>query len=1410
MSQQANNLTINSPQLPQQGGTIATVQTTPGHAGPTGDLQFSIPLPISNGRGFTPSLALQYQTAQGNSPFGVGWQLPLLSIRLHTKHGTPKYDDTDHYVGPSGEVLEPERDSDGNIVRNTRSTFGSKKLNPHEVIRYHSRVASGYERYERWQLISDSLVQIFWLVFEPDGTLHCLGKSPLSQTSDKGRIAEWSIEESLSPHGEHIHYVYKAENNDGIAPDQLPENVRSRGALSYLTQVFYGNVVASSELYCWSDTKQDEEHEWLFSLIFDYGQRSLDANLIPQWSATTNWLARQDPFSDYNYGFEVRCHRICHQVLMFHHFPDELTEQPMLVRRLILDYNQNPILSRLQSAQVWAYGVNSENQTIVESHPALLLGYQDFTLPAVPQWQTLGPTPGIDDAPFYQLVDLYGEGLPGVLFRSGTDWRYSSPRRGCEHNNAITYSDWCSVPSVPSLQNDKQVLTDITGDGRLDWIVLQPGLNGFFTLNDDQTWQSFTPFSAVPSELLNGEGVFANITGAGLSDVAVIGPNSVRFYPNIRQGFSQGEQTALNALNAPLPMLRHNERTLVAFGDVLGSGQSHLIEITEKTVHCWPNLGRGEFGDRIEFDWLWSGDCAFQPHRLYMVDLDGSGADSLVYVHSDKITLYKNLSGNGFESGKDISLPEGVGFDDTCQLTFADLQASGGMSVLLSVPHMAPAHYVLPLTAHKPYLISQLDNQCGAISQVTYRHSGQEWLDEKAGNDNATCSLPMSVYLVKKITQIDQVTGNTLTQNFTYRHGVYDGIEREYRGFGYVETTDTEHLVALQTDTHSPALKTCRWYHVGNKKQTASYWQGDDKAYTLKDTYVDGWEPSKSELWWIDRALVGTLQREEVYGLDLGLFQATPYTVQSIRYQIIRKQFGLDGIAAPALMMAPVEQLSYDYERISADPSCQHTLTLAFDDYGLPKHAVAINYPRRAVKNEVWTGIYSVSDQVDVDEQQFVLRLNESLNAYLQEETDTYSVIGLPFESRSNVIEGQEKDVPTDGFNVEFFKKNPRIVTNSIRHFAGQQKRYYIQNNELVGFSYPPRVVHVETAVLDDVALKAYEEVLTADQLITELNAAGYLFVPRIQPSRGERGVWVAPQSYTRYLGAEDFYLPVASRTTTLVGESQVTYDKYHLAVTSMKDAANNITTATVNYQQLLPHTLTDLNKNTQQVAVSPLGVPVNGSFYGTEKGTKTGFPPLINSITTQLHVATLIEEAGTTIQQEASLFACDEFSWQSEVPIPLHQVVLTADTYPDIKSQQVQVKLAYSDGFGRALQNLQKVAPGLAYQRTEEGELAVDGNDKLIEAHTETRWQVSGRVEYNNKGQVVRQYQPYFVDDWHYITNTAMRAQGYADTHYYDALGREIKVVTAKGFERRHYYTPWFTVAEDENDTWSEVSPSH
>lgn len=177
MTQQISNITINPPGSSQQGGSITTMQTTPSHAGATGDMQFSIPLPANKGRGFAPGLTLQYQTSQGNSAFGVGWQLPLLAIRLYTKHGVPTYDAQDKYIGPQGEVLEPERNASGEIVVTTMSQFGDKTIAAHDVVRYQSRVSRGYERYERWQLSTD-LAQTFWLVLQMTVHSTALEKPP--------------------------------------------------------------------------------------------------------------------------------------------------------------------------------------------------------------------------------------------------------------------------------------------------------------------------------------------------------------------------------------------------------------------------------------------------------------------------------------------------------------------------------------------------------------------------------------------------------------------------------------------------------------------------------------------------------------------------------------------------------------------------------------------------------------------------------------------------------------------------------------------------------------------------------------------------------------------------------------------------------------------------------------------------------------------------------------------------------------------------------------------------------------------------------------------------------------------------------------------------------------------------------
>ncbi|MDE9537257.1 insecticidal toxin complex protein, partial [Xenorhabdus bovienii] len=96
------------------------------------------------------------------------------------------------------------------------------------------------------------------------------------------------------------------------------------------------------------------------------------------------------------------------------------------------------------------------------------------------------------------------------------------------------------------------------------------------------------------------------------------------------------------------------------------------------------------------------------------------------------------------------------------------------------------------------------------------------------------------------------------------------------------------------------------------------------------------------------------------------------------------------------------------------------------------------------------------------------------------------------------------------------------------------------------------------------------------------------------------------------------------------------------------------------------------------------------------------------------------------------------------------------------------------------------------------------DAKGAPLVAHTPTRWAVSGRTEYDGKGQPVRTYQPFFLNAWQYLSDDSTRQDLYADTHRYDPLGREYQVRTAKGYLRQNRLTPWFVVNEDENDTAS------
>jgi hypothetical protein len=1481
-----SSVAVTEPSLPKGGGAMQGVSATLGKVGPTGMASMSLSLPISSGRGYAPSMALNYSGGGGNGIFGVGWGLSQSSIMRRVSHGIPQYTGDDQFVGPDGEVLEPERDTGGKIVTTSASAYASLSLgDTYVVTRYYSRIEGGFNRVEHW--VGAIAGNDFWLIHGSDGQLHCLGKTTAAQIADPAtptHIAVWLTEESVSPNGQHIYYRYRSENDSNIDMSGN-EAERDHQTNCYPVEVSYGNVTPSADLFLFDKTGPDSQ-SWLFSLVFDYGERGVDSQTPPSYTVATGttWPVRKDPFSHYSYGFEVRNYRLCHQVLMFHHFPDELGEPDTLVARLLLEYDENPVLSRLEGAQRLAY----ETDATVQQLPPGEFTYSPFEFTAsATQWQPFNTFPGLNAGQPYQLVDLHGEGIAGLLYRAGNLWYYRAPMRADSGGDDVAYDSWQPLPTIPAMQSQQMGLMDIDSDGKLDWLVTQPGLAGFFSMNPDGTWSGFTPFDSLPVEFFHPEAKLVDLVGAGMADLALIGPKSVRLYANHRTGFASGVDIGQSNT---LPIAGRDEREMIAFSDMLGSGQQHLVRIRHDSVTVWPNLGRGRFGTSFQLAALSLDEVSFNPERVYLADLDGSGAADLIYVDSDAIHIWFNQSGNALDGPYDLPLPSGIRFDRLCQLSVADVQGLGMASLVLTQSYMSTQHWYYTFAHDKPYLLNGTNNNTGMNTAVTYRSSAQEWLDEKKDNAAAVCQLPFPIHVVSAVTTTDEITGNVLSQSYLYRSGVYDGREQEFRGFGYVEALDTNQDASATGDAiaFAPPLQSKSWYHTGREQdETNLYGQPyvDSDAYTVNPTRLTQFDSSKAQdvdlanvddttRYWLYRSLKGSALRSEVYGLDDDENASVPYSIGVSRYQARQVQPAAAS-SAPVVMPSSLEQTGYTYERIATDPQISQQVTLTLDEFGAPRWSVGVNYPRRVQsdKSPYPDTLPPTSWNSSYDDQQKVLRLNEQrVSVYHLTEPEGWR-LGLPNQQRGNALNYEAGQVPAGGLNFENLTGSGSLLADTAtRIYGGQSVVVYQTADKMPDFL--ALVDHAETAELDGTCLAAYDDILDLSTLSSMLGDAGYLLIPTVLAVTGatEDPVWGIQHGFVTYLNCDAFYCPSAQQKTLLTGASTISYDAHYCTMTSIQDAIGNETTFEYDYRFLQPVRSIDINANTHEMQIDALGRSLAITFYGTENSQAVGFGTIAdNPVAFDLTVSQAIDSAGASTQQLATICAYDLFSWMGQVSLenlsnnpakaqkywqrllnarfiteqghiravgrrwlqnnlglpdlpktvrktlattarmPVHSTTLVADCYPGdtTQQQQVRVSVSFSDGLGRQLQSCAKAEAGMAWQLGDDGELVVDADGKLVEVNADPRWRVSGKVEYDNKGQAVRNYQPYFADKWQYATDSSMRTNGYSDTNYYDPIGREVRVETALNYLRRQSYYPWFVVSEDENDTVAEPSVS-
>ncbi|WMU75285.1 virulence protein (plasmid) [Enterobacter bugandensis] len=1423
-AQSPSGLKLEAPSLPKGGGALTGLSGQTGAVGPDGAATLSVPLPVSAGRGYAPSLSLNYSSQAGNGPFGMGWSVNMPAIRRRTRMGAPFWTADDEFLGPDGEALLPAPGDDGKPLTEIRSALLETPLNTrYDVSTWRSRTERDFSRLEYWQPADDPAKPGFWVLYSPDGQAHLLGYEAQARISDPHNAlhtAQWLLNASVSVTGEQIWYHWLAEDEVGCSAEEIrahPDTTAQR----YLSEVHYGNITAGRHFPCLNSGNAGEAG-WLFVLVFDYGKRSTAPETAPVFAATTKWPCRQDPFSDYKYGFEIRTRRLCRQVLMFHRLATLNGEArgkdtPVLISRLLLEYSESPFMSVLSAIRQMAF-----EDTRPLSLPPLSLEWQTFSEPFPAQWQLVDMGNMSPQQP-WQYVDLWGEGVAGVLYQDNGAWWYRSPVRdaGNPDSNAIILDEACPLPAIPLLRGNA-TLTDLNGDGRLQWVVSAAGVNGHYDqdMNNPGQWLHFTPISALPQEYAHPRAQLADLTGSGFADLVLIGPRSVRLYAG-REGRWEKGQTVIQSGNVTLPLPGADPAALVAFSDPLGSGQQHLVQIRHDGVMCWPNLGQGRFGHPLMLPGFSQPVQTFNPDRVFLADIDGSGSADVIYAHNDQLDIYRNQSGNGFAAPFSVSLPEGVRYDSTCQLQVADVQGLGVASLLLGASYPTVRHYLLNLSVTKPWLLNKIRNHMGAHQTLHYRSSAQFWLDEKmqaqsTGQKQPACWLPFPVHTLWQTISEDEITGNRLVSVSSYRHGVWDGREREFRGFGYMEVRDTS-VVDVGTRDITPPAVVRSWYATGNNAVDslfpAEYWSGDADAFPLPaPRYTTGSgdtetaclpETEQTYRYWLHRASKGVLLRSETFGADGSEKQDCPYTVTENRPQV---RLITTAGRYPVVWPTVSETRNWHYERIATDPQCSQQVVLKSDEYGLPLRQVTIHYPRRnQPENNPYPGTLPetlFASSYDAQQQRLHLTLTQNRWHYMTDSRRGIWVAGLPDAWRSDVLTGSASQVPAGGLNTE----NLCTLTKGLPGtFAGQQQTFWLDNNNqpsLTAPAFPPRQAFTETAELDDEMVAKISQQYSTKDFSSGLENAGYRPMKPLFAESDSAGtsLWAIRSGATVYGSAAQFWRPQAYHTSSLTGASTLTWDPHFCVVTQHQDAAGLNVSVACDWRFLSPVQLTDVNANVHRITLDALGRVTSMRFSGTENGLPAGYS---NSVFTPPDEAdSAIAVTPPLPVAQCYVYVPDSWANEGAEKIPPHVVILTTDRYDNDAEQQIRQQVIFSDGFGRELQTSTRFEAGEAWQRSSGGGLVLGENGLPVAAVTDFRWAVSGRTEYDNKGQPVRTYQPCFLNDWRYVSDDSARQDLYADMHYYDPTGRVVQVLTAKGYLRRTLFTPWFTVFADENDS--------
>ena len=1467
--------------LPKGGGALKGIGETfqPNLFSGTGN--YSIPIAISPGRnGFGPTLSLKYSSGNGNGPFGLGWQLSIPRITRKTEKGLPRYDNTDVFVMSGAEDLVP-------LLKRVVDPIGGEETwvaedpiaqPPHTVFRYRPRTEGLFARIERWE--NTSSAEVHWRAITRDNVTSIYGATSSARIADpenEQHVYEWLLQETFDATGNHVLYEYARDNpqlytDEGFRLDAIFEQNRKATQL-YVRRIYYGNFPDSlldenGNASTYPDgtkighLRGGRRHA--FEVVFDYGDWDTPTKdphpgptpegqqelFGPEPSGSSEHSPvpiREDCFSNFRSGFEVRTLRRCRRILMFHHFAE--LGGPTLVRSTDFEYHNDPdtLVSFLTAVTVNGHQRDASGTYKSAGMPPVIFKYSEFR-PHGQRYQSVAAQ-GDDMPPFalndpnVALVDLFGDGLPDVLHSSPAGFRYWRNLGGGLLDRPR------SMPQIPAgvtLGQPGVGFGDMGGDGQADLLVHSGPLSGFFETTSAGTWQTFKPYNVFPSfDLADPNVRLLDLTGDGLSDALMTGPDRFLWFEcQGEKGFAPAQFVARKHDLDQFPDVFFSDTAgRVRLADMTGDGLNDIVLIHNGRIDYWPNLGYGRFGARITMENAPHLERDFDPKRLFLADLNGTGCADLVYVDFDRVHFWFNQSGNRWSNTETILGTPTISDVDSIQ--FADVFGTGTATLVWSYDFAAQPegnYKALDFCGGvKPYVLTEMSNNMGATTRVSYAPSTRYFLEDQVNGTPWLTKLPFPVQVVEKVEVIDHISKTKLVTTYKYHHGYFDGREREFRGFGRVDQFDSEtfedfsgpglHGGSNLFDNNAaayylPPVETRSWFHTGiyfDKDSPAfadgpfdyreltnrfrqEFYQGDDQAFTLDDHDVEIDETPHEAY----RTLRGALLRSEVYAHDGSPKAAHPYTVTESRYRVKELQ-PKDGNHHAVYFSHQLEGLSYHYERNPADPRISQALTLEVDALGNVLKSIAIGYGRRQPDSTLPT-------QADQDKQTRTL-ITYSDNSYTKAiddpilDPDNYRT-SLPSETRTYELTGFKRASNATHFSFDEWAENDFARLNQavelryeeVPDETQEQKRliehirtYYRKNDltellplgaleslALPGESY--KLAFTPGLLTQVYGNRVADSMLSADGGYVHNEADDKWWIPsgRIfySPNISD------PPAQELAFARQHFFLPC--RTRDPFGNSAVTqYDSYDLLLRQTTDALGNRATAQHDYRLLQPSRLTDPNGNRSEVGFDTLGMVVGTAVMGKVTEVKgeslAAFEPDLTPQQRQEFFADPLAFAALVLGGATTRIVYDLDRFRATQQPPYAATIVRETHLSDPLPQaglKTQVSFSYSDGFGREIQKK---------LRAELGPI-VEGGPVV-----NPRWVASGWTIFNNKGKAVRQYEPFFEETHEVRFGNQV---GVSSTVFYDPLVRVVATLNPNHTWGKILFDPWRQESWDVNDT--------